>query len=87
MAVILNLLLSAAILSSPGDTVFVSDATPLVREEFQPLARMLSMTPAFVPTSGNSLEVITDGLRYKELFTDDVLKLSETVQIECLLFG
>lgn len=87
MAVILNLLLSAAILSSPGDTVFVSDATPLVREEFQPLARMLSMTPAFVPTSGNSLEVITDGLRYKELFTDDVLKLSETVEIECLLFG
>ena len=87
MSVILNLLLSAAILSSPGDTVFVSDATPLVREEFQPLARMLSMTPAFVPTSGNSLEVITDGLRYKELFTDDVLKLSETVEIECLLFG
>lgn len=87
MAVILNLLLSATILSSPGDTVFVSDATPLVREEFQPLARMLSMTPAFVPTSGNSLEVITDGLRYKELFTDDVLKLSETVEIECLLFG
>ena len=87
MAVILNLLLSAAILSSPGDTVFVSDATPMVREEFQPLARMLSMTPAFVPTSGNSLEVITDGLRYKELFTDDLLKMSEGVEIECLLFG
>ncbi|MBP5720216.1 MAG: phosphatidylserine/phosphatidylglycerophosphate/cardiolipin synthase family protein, partial [Bacteroidales bacterium] len=39
------------------------------------------------PTSCNSLEVITDGLRYKELFTDDLLKMSEGVEIECLLFG
>jgi cardiolipin synthase len=87
MSIILNLLLSAALSAAPGDTVYVSDATPLIREEFRPLAEMLSITPAFLPTSGNSLEIITDGLRYKELFTRDLEKASGSVEIECLLFG
>lgn len=87
MSPVLSLIVASAICAAPEDTVRVQDATYLIRDEFRPLAEMLSITPAFLPTSGNSLDIITDGRRYKEMFTKDLRHSGRSVEIECLLFG
>ena len=44
------------------DTVYVRDATGLIREQYRPLARYLTIVPASIPPVGNEMEIITNGL-------------------------
>lgn len=87
---ILTVLLAATVLSgTPASDggVTVADATPLIRDEYKPLANLLSIRPAFCPTSGNTLEVMRVGTRYKETMTEDFDNAEKLIEIECLLFG
>ena len=70
-----------------SDTVYVQDATNLILPQFRPLARALAVSPASIPTAGNDIEIITNGLRYRELLTSDYLSAKDYIEIECFLFG
>lgn len=58
-----------------------------IREEFQPLARLLTKATGLPPQSGNDLEVITDGLRKLELLIEDLRGARESIHIEYFHFG
>lgn len=74
-------------LLSPADSVTIKDATSLIRPEFQPLARALSVYPSNTPTTGNEVQLIYSGADYRELVLKDFSSAKELIEIECLLFG
>lgn len=87
MSILCNLLLTAAMLATPSDTVAVMDATQLIRPEYQGLARKLAVSPAFVPTVGNEFELIRSGPRYGELLFSDFRAATKLIELELFLFG
>ncbi|MBO4455215.1 MAG: phosphatidylserine/phosphatidylglycerophosphate/cardiolipin synthase family protein [Bacteroidales bacterium] len=90
MNCILALLIGAALLGAPSDstdTVYIDDATPLVKAEFRNLARMLAISPGYVPTSGNDFELITSGKHYGELLYNDFRSAQNLIELELFLFG
>ena len=69
------------------DTVYVRDATGLIREQYRPLARYLTFVPASIPTVGNEMEIITNGLHYRELLTADYKAAKDYIELETMLFA
>lgn len=85
-----GLLIGAALLGGPrgnADTIVVNDATPLIRAEYQALARKLAVRPAFVPTTGNRLEVLRSGQAYSEHLYSDFRSAQELIELELFLLG
>lgn len=90
MTLLLSLLTAAALFSSPIDSsavVCLPDATNLIKPEFQPLARMLSIEPGAIPTCGNSVHYIYAGKDYKDLLTKDLQDAKELIELELFLYG
>ena len=87
MALLYSFLIAASLLAAPSDTVTVKDATPLIRPEFQGLARKLAISPAFVPTTGNEYELISSGKQYADLLYADFRAAASLIELELFLFG
>ena len=90
MLFICSLLIGAAMLGAPSqgaDTVYVEDATHLIRPHYQGLARRLAVSPASIPTTGNSFETIRSGARYSELLYSDFRSAQNVIELELFLFG
>lgn len=90
MNCLFSLLMSAALMAVPSDgvtTVQVKDATPLIRKDYQTLARKLAISPAFVPTSGNEFEKISSGRRYGDLLYADFRAAKSLIELELFLYG
>ena len=73
--------------SESPDTVYIQDATSLIREQYRPLARFLTFIPASIPTVGNDMEIITDGRRYRQLLTADFSGAKDYIELETMLFA
>ena len=58
-----------------------------VREDFRPLARLMSRKTYPTVTSGNDFEIITSGERKFELLCKDILEAKESIHIEYFHFG
>lgn len=58
-----------------------------VREEFRPLARLLGADHYPSVTSGNDVEIITNGQRKFDLLREDILTAKESIHIEYFHFG
>ena len=69
------------------DTVYVRDATDLIREQYRPLARYLTFFPGSIPTTGNEMEIITNGLHYRELLVADFEAAKDYIELETMLFA
>lgn len=85
-----GLLIGAALLGWPrgnADTIVVNDATPLIRAHYQELARKLAVRPAFIPTTGNRLEVLRSGKAYSKHLYSDFRSAQELIELELFLFG
>ena len=67
--------------------LFGHDNEALVREEFRPLARLLGAENYPGVTSGNDLEIITNGQRKFDLLCSDILAARESIHIEYFHFG
>ena len=65
----------------------IPDATAFIRPDYQPLANLLSISDASVPTCGNSFEVITRGPDFGELLFKDFRDAKRLIEIEVFLFG
>lgn len=90
MTALICLLAAAALYMTPADSssvVCVPDATPLIKPEFQPLARMMAIDPAAIPTCGNSVRYIHPGSLYKELLVKDFIDAKELIELELFLYG
>ncbi|MBO4475792.1 MAG: phosphatidylserine/phosphatidylglycerophosphate/cardiolipin synthase family protein [Bacteroidales bacterium] len=83
------ILLSLALLQ-PADSASVAliqDATPLIKEDFRDLARLLTVSDENVPTAGNDFEIFTTGDRFKELIFEDFRNARELIEIETFLLA
>lgn len=82
-------ILMSAMLFAPADStcVPVSDATSLIRPDYQQFARNLSISPACLPTSGNEFRVITAGKDFGESLYRDFRDASRLIEMELFLFG
>lgn len=58
-----------------------------IREDFRPLARLMSRENYPTVTSGNDFEIITSGERKFELLSRDILDAEESIHIEYFHFG
>ncbi len=67
--------------------LFGHDNESLVREEFRPLAKLLGSENYPSVTSGNDLEIITNGQRKFDLLRRDILAAKESIHIEYFHFG
>ena len=67
--------------------VEIPDASAFIRPEFQPFARLLSISGASVPTSGNQFEVITRGPDFGDLLFTDFRNAKRLIEMELFLFG
>ena len=70
-----------------SDTVLVEDATSLIRPGYRGLAKALTFSAASIPTVGNDIEIITNGLHYKELLMQDYRSARDYIELETFLFG
>ena len=67
--------------------LFGHDNEAQIREEFRPLARLLGAESYPSVTSGNDLEIITNGQRKFDLLCQDILAAKESIHIEYFHFG
>ena len=67
--------------------LFGHDNESAVREEFRPLARLLGAESYPSVTSGNDIEIITNGQRKFDLLREDILAAKESIHIEYFHFG
>ena len=86
MRLLLAMLLAGSLVA-PEDSVFIQDATPLIREAWQPLARGLSISPASTPTAGNEVRFLHHAPDFRESLMQDFASAGRQIEIECFLFG
>ena len=88
MRLILSLAAIASTLSFSPDSLCVNieDATPYIRPEFRPMARMLTLSPEFTPTCGNTFQLITQGNVYGDMLFQDLRDARELIELELFLF-
>ena len=67
--------------------LFGHEADALVREDFRPLARMMSLGAYPSVTSGNDFEIITSGGRKFDILSKDILEAKEYIHMEYFKFG
>lgn len=90
MNCLITLLLAASMLAAPSDstyTVQIEDATSLIKPEYRNMARMLAISPGFVPTCGNEFQLLTEGRQYGDLLYNDFRNARELIELELFLFG
>ena len=71
-----------------GATLFNRQLVNAVPERFRPLARLLQAAgEGNVVSEGNSFEIITSGLRKRELLLEDIRRARRSIHIEYYRFG
>ena len=69
------------------DSASIKDATAFIRPEWQSLARGLAISPAFTPTSGNSVMLISNGCINREHLFKELAAAQKSIDIEVLAFS
>lgn len=67
--------------------LFGDSSLASIKEEYRPLASLMSSGTHLAPTEGNSFEIITSGARKYELLMRDIEAAKESIHLEYFHFG